>query len=85
MQDPLAGTTWQRIILAAKVQQASETLESDSNDRTLLLGGCIDGHIVVFDWKDTGNPGKVTFKIEVHDGDDVVKKTDRFKFSISQN
>jgi hypothetical protein len=29
------------------------------------LGGCVDGHIVIFDWKDKKNPGKMVFKIEV--------------------
>lgn len=61
----LAGTTWQNIIQAAKAQQASESSASDINDRTLLLGGCVDGHIVVFDWKNKRNPGKVVLRIEV--------------------
>ena len=64
-QDPLAGTTWQNIIHVAKVQQAIESSASDINDRTLLLGGCVDGHIVVFDWKNKKNPGKVVLRIEV--------------------
>ena len=62
----MAGTAWQGIIQAAKTYQANESTNNDtSNDRTLLLGGCVDGYIVVFDWKDKKNPGKVIFKIEV--------------------
>ena len=34
-------------------------------DRTLLLGGCVDGMIVLFDWQNENTPGKISFKIEV--------------------
>ena len=47
------------------MKQNNESLGNDTNDRTLLLGGCVDGYIVIFDWKDKKNPGKVIFKIEV--------------------
>lgn len=34
-------------------------------DRTLLLGGSTNGMIVVFDWQNDTNPGKISFQIEV--------------------
>ena len=34
-------------------------------DRTILLGGCIDGTIVVYDWQNKKKPGSISFLIEV--------------------
>ncbi|PFX10993.1 hypothetical protein AWC38_SpisGene25625, partial [Stylophora pistillata] len=35
-------------------------------DRTLLLGGYTNGMIVVFDWQNDTNSGKISFQIEGH-------------------
>lgn len=48
-----------------KAEEVKSTGQTNAFDRTLLLGGCVDGMIVVFDWQNESSPGKVSFKIEV--------------------
>lgn len=52
-----------------KSKKSAEELESkgqtNAYDRTLLLGGCLDGMIVLFEWQNDSAPGKVSFKVEV--------------------
>ena len=52
-----------------KSKKRAEELESkgqaNAYDRTLLLGGCLDGMIVLFEWQNDSAPGKVSFKVEV--------------------
>lgn len=55
---------------ALKSKKRSEELVNQGKtinayDRTLLLGGCVNGMIVVFDWQNDETPGKVSFQIEV--------------------
>jgi len=56
-------------VTALKSKKRAEELESkgemNTYDRNLLLGGCVDGMIVVFDWQNDSTPGKVSFQIEV--------------------
>ena len=55
---------------ALKAKKRAEELETkgqamNAYDRTLLLGGSTNGMIVVFDWQNDTNPGKISFQIEV--------------------
>ena len=63
----MSGDSWKKLERAKTKQEenANPNYIPGSNDRTLLLGGCVDGYIVVFDWQDKKNPGKVSFEIEV--------------------
>jgi len=69
-KDELEGHSWGDLITNLKSKKRAEELESQGQsvnayDRTLLLGGCVDGMIVVFDWQNEKAPGKVSFQIEV--------------------
>ena len=51
---------------AEELERQSQTrLTTNAYDRTLLLGGCVDGSIVVYDWQNEKAPGRVSFQIEV--------------------
>lgn len=70
MQDELDGDSWGNLVTALKSKKRTEELENqgqtiNSYDRTLLLGGCVNGMIVLFDWQNDTMPGKVSFQIEV--------------------
>lgn len=69
-QDELEGDSWGDLVTALKSKKRSEELATQGKtinayDRTLLLGGCVNGMIVLFDWQNDGTPGKVSFQIEV--------------------
>jgi len=71
VEDELEGHSWGDLITNLKSKKRAEELESQGQsvnayDRTLLLGGCVDGMIVVFDWQNEKAPGKVSFQIEAH-------------------
>ena len=61
--------SWGNLMAALKSKKRTQELQSQGKtnayERTLLLGGCVDGTIVVFDWQNEKNPGKVSFLIEV--------------------
>ena len=70
MQDELEGHSWGDLVTNLKSKKRAEELENQGQsvntyDRTLLLGGCVNGMIVLFDWQNEKTPGKVTFQIEV--------------------
>ena len=55
---------------ALKAKKRAEEPETkgqamNAYDRTLLLGGYTNGMIVVFDWQNDTNSGKISFQIEV--------------------
>lgn len=70
MQDELEGDSWGDLVTALKSKKRAEELENQGQainayDRTLLLGGCVNGMIVLFDWQNDATPGKISFQIEV--------------------
>ena len=44
-----------------RTEEFKSTGQTNAYDRTLLLGGCVDGMMVVFDWQNESSPGKVSF------------------------
>lgn len=71
VQDELEGDSWGNLVTALKAKKRAEELETkgqamNAYDRTLLLGGSTNGMIVVFDWQNDTNPGKISFQIEGH-------------------
>ncbi|XP_068724283.1 WD repeat-containing protein 97-like isoform X2 [Montipora capricornis] len=78
-QDEFEGDSWGNVVAALKSKKKAEELQNsagqtNSYDRTLLLGGCVDGMIVVFEWQSESAPGSVSFKIEAH-RDEVITVT----------
>jgi len=69
-QDNLENDQWGDLVRSTLKANTSE-LEFQSvsrpstYDRTLLLGGCIDGTLVVYDWQNKKKPGSISFLIEV--------------------
>ena len=71
----MAGDSWTDLVVSLKAKKAAEAFmnenkvprkeEQSSYDRTILLGGCMDGTIVVFDWQNEQKPGSISFQIEV--------------------
>ncbi|XP_048577146.1 uncharacterized protein LOC5521505 isoform X2 [Nematostella vectensis] len=59
VEDKLENDAWGGLVSNLQSRQSSY-------DRTLLLGGCVDGTIVVFDWQSRKTPGRVSFQIEAH-------------------
>ncbi|KAL9974561.1 hypothetical protein ACROYT_G011611 [Oculina patagonica] len=71
VEDELEGDSWGDLVTALKSKKRAEELENQGKainayDRTLLLGGCVNGMIVLFDWQNDATPGKVSFQIEAH-------------------
>ena len=72
----MAGDSWTDLVTTLKAKQkAEEFLRQNSTpgkaaqnayDRTILLAGCMDGTIVVFDWQNEKKHGTVSFQIEVN-------------------
>jgi len=71
-QDEFEGDSWGNVVASLKSKKKAEEFQNSAGqsgntyDRNLLLGGCVDGAIVVFDWQNESSPGKVSFKIEGH-------------------
>jgi len=42
-----------------------KTESGSGSEKRLLIGGCIDGTLVVFDWRDDARKGRVTFSLQV--------------------
>ena len=66
----MEGDSWKDLVTTLKAKAKAEELDGEQQtnnayDRTLLLGGCANGSIVVFDWLSKKTPGKVSFQIEV--------------------
>ena len=71
----MAGDSWTDLVVTLKAKKAAETFLQQSStsrngaqssyDRTILLGGCMDGKLVVFDWQNKKKPGTISFQIEV--------------------
>ena len=38
---------------------------SKENEKKLLIGGCIDGTIVIFDWENEEKNGSIVFSLQV--------------------
>ena len=55
----------QRFRKPKKLTMSSEEDLTQHRDRTLLIGGCEDGSIVVFKWRGKKDHGKISFSIEV--------------------
>ncbi|KAK3744458.1 hypothetical protein QZH41_012879 [Actinostola sp. cb2023] len=73
VEDNIEDDQWGDLVRSTlKANQTSLDHEFDSvskpstYDRTILLGGCIDGTIVVYDWQNKKNPGSISFLIEAH-------------------
>ena len=71
LQDEFEGDSWGNVVASLKSKKKAEEFQDSAGqngntyDRNLLLGGCVDGAIVVFDWQNESSPGKLSFKIEV--------------------
>ncbi|XP_065064504.1 WD repeat-containing protein 97-like isoform X2 [Rhopilema esculentum] len=75
LQEKLVGDRWKDLVTQKQFENASQAVESASNekinkerDRTLLIGGCENGKLVVLNWTGLRNKGKVSFSIEAHRG-----------------
>ena len=69
-----SGDIWKALVAKAQSQKHVEGThrhtqmivdESNAYDRTILLGGCSDGTLAVYEWQDFRKMGKITFSIEV--------------------
>ena len=47
----------------AKDQQP--TADDMSHQTTLLIGGCADGTLVIYEWEDKRNEGEIVFSLQV--------------------
>ena len=71
MQEKLVGDRWKDLVTEKTFQNANEkeTKPGESplvrKDRTLLIGGCEDGKLVVYNWRGNKDRGKISFSIEV--------------------